>query len=315
MEAIALQQHINPKKYQKFINKWYFIRLMRLSKTELELLRQVSLGNNQALGMAETLKKDVSQVYRIIRNLQKKGFASLQEGTISPSEATHVMLLLQVLSEHPGIIRPLSGCGIELFSSIIEPRFIGEIVSQTGIKRSTVYCKLKETAAISLINTAEEKFFFNGKIWPKARDFLIELKKHGETTDSRIPPGSIIYHKSEKEIVFSTRVECNAALTGFSAYGQYGIKLMTVDYNYYLPRRKLAKQEVFLHSIYRAEKEEDARSLTYIALFYIKHRKDLGGLKHGIISNINKILQGERILNYPSLAEIKDRAGVYDIEI
>ena len=192
---------------------------------------------------------------------------------------------------------------------------VSEIIKETGIKRSTIFYKLKEATKNSFINTTEEKYFFNEKIWPKVREFLIELKKHEETTDKRIPAGAVIYFKNKDEIVFSTKIECDAALTGFSAYENFGIKLLTVDYTYYLPKKTLTKKEVFLHSLYRAEKEGDARDYTLTALFYLKHKNDLIEIKHEIIDNINKVLQGEKIKYYPSLAEIKDRADVYDIKI
>ncbi|MEK6903826.1 MAG: hypothetical protein AABW64_04230, partial [Nanoarchaeota archaeon] len=82
-----------------------------------------------------------------------------------------------------------------------------------------------------------------------------------------------------------------------------------------LPKKKLTKQEVFLHSLYRVEKEGDARDIILIALFYLKHKKELAKIKHDIINNIKNVLNGERINYYPRLAEIKDRADVYDIKI
>ena len=124
-----------------------------------------------------------------------------------------------------------------------------------------------------------------------------------------------LYDKNENEIVFSTKIVCDAALTGFSAYKRFSIKLLPVDYTYYLPKKTLKKQDVFLHSLYRAEKEGDARDFTLIALFYLKHKNDLKDIKHEIIDNLNKVLRGEQVTYYPTLEEIKDRADVYDIKI
>jgi predicted transcriptional regulator len=288
---------------------------MRFSKTELKVLLQISLGKRQVSEVAEALDKDPSQIYRIIKNLEKKGYAELNKGIILPSENTHVNLLLQEISRRPNIINNLSGSGMKLFTTLLEPKSVSEIIKETGIKRSTIFYKLKEATKNSFINTVEEKYFFNEKIWPKVREFLVELKKHEETTDKRIPGGAVIYFKNKDEIIFSTKIECDAALTGFSAYENFGIKLLTVDYTYYLPKKTLTKNEVFLHSLYRAEKERDTRDFILIALFYLKHKNELADIKHEIIYNINKVLQGEKIKYYPSIAEIKDRADVYDIKI
>jgi predicted transcriptional regulator len=288
---------------------------MRCSKTELKVLEQIAFGKDQVQTIAKALQRDESQIYRIIKKLNEKGFARLEKRKITPSELTHVRILLQELSQGKNIINHLSGCGMKLYTAMLKPKTIAEIVKETGIKKSTVFYKLKEALRNSFFSTAEKKYSFNEKIWPKTKEFLVELKKYEETTDRRIPPGSVIYYKTEKEIVFSTQVECDATVTGFSAYEQFGIKLFNVDYTYYLPKKKLKKQEIFLHSLYRAEKAGDARDLMLIAVFYLKHKKDLVEIKHKIVNNIKKVLKDERIKYYPTCAEIKDRADIYDIEL
>ena len=288
---------------------------MRLSKTELKVLWQAALGKKRAPEIALALDKHQSQIYRIIKNLKKKGLAALENGVITPSENTGVNILLQELSRRQNIIDNLSGCGIKLFTAILEPKSISQIIKETGIKRSTVFYKLKEASRNSFVNAYEGKYFLNGKVWPKVKEFLIEFKKYEETADKRVPPGAVIYYKNENEIVFSTKIACDAALTGFSAYEQFGIKLLPVDYTYYLPKKALSKKEVFLHSLYRAEKEGDARDFIFIALFYLKHKHELKDVKHEIIDSINKVLQSEKVKYYPTLAEIKERADLYDIKI
>ncbi len=288
---------------------------MRFSKTELRVVWQVALGKRNASEIALALNKDQSQIYRILKSLENKGFAVLENGKVIPSENIHVNILLQELSRQPNIVDNLSGCGINLFTAILEPKTVPQIIKETGLKRSTVFYKLKEATRNSFITMFKKKYILNNKIWPKMKEFFAELKKYEETADKRVPPGAVIYYKNESEIVFSTKVECNAALTGFSAYELFGIKLLPVDYTYYLPKRTLTKQEVFLHSLYRAEKEGDARDFVFIALFYLKHKNKLKNIKHGIIDNINKVMQGKKIKYYPTYGEIKDRADVYDIKI
>lgn len=288
---------------------------MKFSKTELRVLEQVALGKKQVSEVAVALNKDKSQIYRIIRSLKKKGFAELKDKEIKPFQATHVQILLQELSRQPSFIDHLSGCGIAFYTFILEPKTVAEIIIGTDIKRSTIFYKLKKALRNSFIKTLGNKYQFNGKFWPKIKEFLIELKKYGETNDARIPPGSVIHYKYKDEIVFSSKAEFDATLTGFSAYGQFGIKLLTRDYSYHLPQKKLTKKDVFLHSLYRTEKERSIQNLILVALFYVKHKKELTKIKHEIIDNLNKVLKGEKVKNYPSLYEIKDRADVYEIEI
>lgn len=288
---------------------------MRFSKTELKVLWQAAIGKRRVPEIALALNKNQSQIYRILRSLEKKGFAALEKGAITASGNTSVNMLLQELSRRPNIVDNLSGCGVKLFTAILEPKSVTQIIKETGIKRSTVFYKLREAGRNSFVNMHDGKYFFNGNVWPKVKEFLIELKKYEETADKRVPHGAIIYHKNEKEIVFSTKIECDATLTGFSAYEKFGIKLLPVDYTYYLPKKTLSKQEILLHSLYRAEKDGDARDFTLIALFYLKHKNELKGVRHRIIDNINKILHGGKVKYYPTLDEVKERADTYDIKI
>ena len=281
----------------------------------MEILRQVALGKKRVQEVAIALRKDVSQIYRTVRTLQKKRFAKLEGKIIVPFQNTHVTLLLQELSRRPAIVRLLSGSGILLSTALLEPKSVPELLSTTGMKRSTMFHLLKEASKNSFFNTVKNKHSFNEKIWPRVKDFLTELKHYEETTDERTPPGAITYFKNDSEILFSTKTECDASLTGFSAYEHYGISVLPVDYTYYLPKKKLTKKEVFNHSLYRAEKEGDARDIIIITIFYLKHKKELKMIRHEIVNNIQKILKGEKVINYPTLNEIKERANVYDIHI
>lgn len=288
---------------------------MNLSKTELNLLLQISMGKTKVLEVALALNKDISQIYHILKILEKKGFAKLDKGLIKPFENTHVNLLLQEISRRPNIINHLADSGITIFTAILEPKSAIDITKETVINKSMVFLKLKEAKKNSFINIIEKKYVFNKKIWPKVYEFLTELKKYEETVDNRIPKGAVIYYKNENEIIFSTKLEFDAVLTGFSAYEQFGIKLLTIDNTYYLPKKILTKQEVFSHSLYRAEKEGDSRDFIFIALFYIKYKNELSKITHEIIENINKVLNGQIVKYYPTLKEIKDRADVYDIKL
>ena len=289
---------------------------MRFSKTELRMLEQTALGKRSVPELAAALRRDKSQTYRVIKSLEQKGFLSLKRKLIEPSKTLHVQLLLQQLSRQPSFIEDLSGCGMKLYLFILDsPKSMEEITRATGIRPDTVFHKLRTARRKSLIKTEGGRYGFNGELWKGLKEFLIELKKYRETYDGRIPPGSAIYHQAGEEIVFSTKAECDAVLTGFSAYENYGIKIHPVDNNYCLPKRKLSKKEVFVHSAYRCMKDGSIQNLMLLALFYLKHGKDLSGIRNEILEKLRKVLKGKRIEGYPELSEIRERAEVYDVKI
>ena len=90
------------------------------------------------------------------------------------------------------------------------------------------------------------------------------------------------------------------------------IKIFTTTNYYFLPKKQLSKKDVLLHSLYIEEKEHSIQNLIFIALFYLKFKIQIN---HKILTNLNLVLKGKKIKNYPSYQEIKDRAEVYGIKV
>lgn len=289
---------------------------MMFSKTELRVLEQVALGKKQVLDIALALEKDKSQIYRLIKSLEKKNFLTLKKRILLPSDAIHVQLLLQQLSFQPSFIEDISGCGLELYNYILDtPRSAKEIVNNIGIGMSTFFLKLKTGRSRSMILTRDNNYVFNKKLYPRLYEFFTEFNKYEESFDKRIPSGSIIYYKTDKEIVFSTKANCDATLTGFSAYSEQGIKIYPVDKTYYFPKKKLSRKEILIHSLYRCEKDKSIQNRILLTLFYVKYKNEFSEIHHNILDNINKVLKGNKIEGYPVLSEMKDRAEIYDIQL
>jgi len=288
---------------------------MWFSKTELEAISQIGNGNKEVPEIAKALKISVSQVYRIAQKLSQKGIVSLKEGILQPEMKTHVNMLLNILSDAVNLSSPLSGTGLQIYPSLLEPKTLKEVEKETGLHKTTVLKKINQGRKMSLLIIKNKTYKINEKIWPNVREYLLELEKYEESIDNRIPVNSIIYFKNKEEIVFSIKEEIDAEKTAFSAYERYGIKLLLITNYYYLPKRRLTKEEVFMHSLYAIEKNQDTRDLIFVALFLAKYKKELSGIKHSIVENLNKVFSGEKIPGYPSLSEIKDRSGIYNIEV
>lgn len=288
---------------------------MRLSKGELRLLKEIANGNRDIKNIASALKKSKAQTYRTGQHLVEQGFIQRSDGSYILVRSTVGNLLVQLLGDFPSLINPLSDSGAELLILLLEPKTVSEIIEASGMKKAQVFKKIKQARAISLARKVGDRYSLNEKLWAKAIDFLKELKKYQESTDNRVPGNSTIYYKNEKEIVFSNKEKIDATSTAFSAYEQYGIKILALKEYYYLPKKKLTKRQVFMHSLYIAEKEHEIRYLIFITLFYIKHKKELQAIKHPILDNLKNILEGNYLPSYPKLEEIQERAEMYDIKI
>ncbi|MFH1174155.1 MAG: helix-turn-helix domain-containing protein [archaeon] len=286
---------------------------MMLSITELKAISELGNGKSSITELATTLKISKSQVYRIAEKLNRKGIVALSEGELQPEKKTHVSMLLKLLAKASNLANPLSGTGMQIYQAIIEPKTVKEIETETCLHKSTVLKKIRQGRKMSLLLLKNRTCQLNDKIWPDAIQFFIELQKYEYSLDQRIPINSIIYSKNSKEIIFSNNQDIDAQKTAFSAYENYGIKLLLLTNYYYLPKKSLTKKEVFIHSIYVTEKSQDMRHLIYVALYFAKYKNELSKIRHPIVENLKKILLGEKIAKYPSLEEIKDRAQVYNV--
>ena len=292
-----------------------FVYFMMFSKTELELLSEVGRGGTSVNGIAKALHISISQVYRISQTLHQKGILKCVRGVLHSERKTHVSMFLNLLSRTKNLSVPFSGTGLQIYTAMIESKSVEEIEKETGLHKTTVLKKINQGRKMSLILREQKKYRVNEKLWSDAKEVLIEMKKFEDSVDERIPVGSVIYGKNEKEIVFSTSESIGAEETAFSAYEHHGLGLLLVKKYYVLPKRKLTKKEVFTHSLMVVEKEPETRYFIMIALFYIKYKKELARIHHRLIDNIKKVLAGEIVPGYPTLAEIKERASVYKIKV
>ncbi len=287
---------------------------MQLSKPQLLVLEQIANGNKEISEIARALKRSEKQIYVIAKKLSDNGIVRLSNGTLEPKKTLCVALLLQLLSKTTNLTPVLADSGIPILTSMLKPVTLEEIIDETGFKRATIFKKLKQAKMRSIVKKNAATYEINKKLWSSLKDFLEKLKEYESVTDDRIPVGAVIYYKKGNEIVFSSKEELDATLTAFSAYERYGIRLLTVTNYYYLPKRKLTKEEILMHSIYVAEKDMDIRNLIFIALFYAKFKKEFK-IKHPILLNLSAVLAGGEIKGYPKYHEIKEKAEVYGIEV
>ena len=285
---------------------------MELSKTELLILEQIAKGNKSIKTIALALHKNNKRIYAALKKLNE--FVELKRGNLQVKNFLHINLLLQVLLDYPKIIIVIANSGIPILIGILVPSTIQEIKVKTAFQKTIIYNKLKQAKKRNIVIKTGQKFKLNKKIWAKLFDFLIELKKYEDLIDNRTPIGSTIYYKNKEEILFSCREELDAVKTAFSAYEDYGIKILTIKNYYYLPKKKLTKRDILKHSLHIIEKEESINHIIFTALFYAKFRKSFD-IQHEILIKINRVLNKEKVGRYPTYREIKDRAQVYNIKV
>lgn len=285
---------------------------MELSTTELRAVSALGNGNKTIVDIANALKISRSQTYRILQSLKREGI--LEEHS-KPSKKTHINLLFKLLTRANNLSSPFSGTGLQIFTTLIEPKTAAEVEEETGLHKTTIFKKIRQARKMSLLSIKKNKYLINSSIWPDAKAFLIALREYDTSIDKRVPVTSTIYFKNVEEILFSNKDKLNATLTGFSAYEDFGIKIYTLTHYYYLPKKRLTKREIFIHSLLITEKEMQIQNLIFLSLFYLKYKKEVNNIPHPIIDNLKRVLKGECVKRYPSLQEIEERVKVYDLKV
>ncbi|MFW6014699.1 MAG: hypothetical protein ACOCQG_05975 [Candidatus Nanoarchaeia archaeon] len=288
---------------------------MSLTVTQLNIIHTVGKGINNPIKIASAIKKSKSQVYRAIEGLEKESLVELNKKELQIKPTTHANLLTKLLVDNPNLIQLLSDSAIKILLELFRPSTINSVANTLNMNKAGIYKWIKKFQKASIVRREGSKYYFNEKLWFELKEFLIEYQKFNEHIDLRVPSRATIYYKDKNLVIFSSKAKEDGTLTAFSKYKDYGITILTTKNYYRLPEKKISLKDVFIDSLRIAQKEEKSRNLMFIALFYMKNKSRLGGVKHTIVNNIREVLKGKEIEGYPTLKDIKDRAEMYDTRI
>jgi len=275
---------------------------------------EICQGNNRLSKILENIKMNKTHISEMIGILIREKLITKDKQKLSVSEYPFALKLRKLLV-NKNLIEILPNSGIKILTTALDKKTITEIAKETGLKEITIKQFIKKAQGRSIFIKENKEYIVNYSVWPDLIDFLKEYKSFQENYDYRVPVGSTIYYKNEKEIVFSIKQNIDATLTSFSAFKDYNLLIYTLENFYYLPKKKLTKQEILLHTLAIVEKTKEFRDRMYLALYYYKYKDEFKDIKHEILDNLNRIFNGEKIEKYPPLKEIKEKAKVYDIKM
>jgi hypothetical protein len=136
-------------------------------------------------------------------------------------------------------------------------------------------------------------FSFNYIVWPELKEFVTSLQEYQVLR--LVPREALLIKSYETSVLFKSIRPQDATPTSFCAYKDYGIELELRDNYYTLPKRELSRR-------------------SSSTPWTLKNRDKLEAIDHPIIKDLKAVLQGERIRGYPTLEDIGNRTGLYDIQ-
>lgn len=283
------------------INMKYFISF---TKSEFEALRLFDDFENID-DLAKILKKSKSQAYRILQKLNKKNI--LDKGKLA--NLPYLKKLVLLIRKNKKLVDLFSDSGLPILLQLLSSKKVSKVASILDLGEQTVYKTIFGARQIGLVITDGKKYMVNEENWFEGKELLSSLFEQEMSFDKRVPNNSIIYYKSESEIVFSTDEEVNASKTAFSAFDKGKVKFFPVTNYYVLPIQRLSVQKIYEHSVEVIKKDWDYRLLIILGIFVLRN-----GIRSDLISkNLFKVFAGVNVKGYPSTNDLNEKAKEYGI--
>ncbi|MDD4251333.1 MAG: hypothetical protein PHX27_04045 [Candidatus ainarchaeum sp.] len=279
----------------------YFISF---TKSEFEALRLFDDFENID-DLAKILKKSKSQAYRILQKLNKKNI--LDKGKLA--NLPYLKKLVLLIRKNKKLVDLFSDSGLPILLQLLSSKKVSKVASILDLGEQTVYKTIFGARQIGLVITDGKKYMVNEENWFEGKELLSSLFEQEMSFDKRVPNNSIIYYKSESEIVFSTDEEVNASKTAFSAFDKGKVKFFPVTNYYVLPIQRLSVQKIYEHSVEVIKKDWDYRLLIILGIFVLRN-----GIRSDLISkNLFKVFAGVNVKGYPSTNDLNEKAKEYGI--
>src|SRR3989344_7238747 len=275
---------------------------MKLTKPMIRAFNCVIQGENTLTKLAQALKKSIYWTDIVMNYLEKEGFIIKNRNyairgsriLVEVAHTPHALKLKELLFEYLGISFEdlITESRLLFLAAISEDWMSTKIAVQlSGISKYTIERYLPELKNRGVIDKNKNLYKINNKAWPLLKEFLIAYKDYSSVEGQ-------VKWKFDKEVLFEVNneklIQNNA--TGLYAYQDYSIKVRVITALCILPKKKLSKEDIFVHSLFEVN---DPRTLHLALTFYIKnklnYRKVLPiAMKYGkytMFNNFIKILK------------------------
>ncbi|MBI2575575.1 hypothetical protein HYV84_00005 [Candidatus Woesearchaeota archaeon] len=241
---------------------------MALKKSDILVLMEICRGAGRRAALSQKLKVTPNYITPILKRLDKMRFIDLEKNgkiiSIQLSNTPFALSFKSMLIQEPGTDYSsfLFGLNHRILSyCLFSGKSFSDVASQLNISKKTVMNQALRLRNRQLLSKENRLLRFNKQSWPVLYKFLSDFRNYSEI-------GNVLW-KFEEEILVEVSKPIAASLTGFAAYRSFGIPVNVIKYLYYLPKKKLSKEEVFVHSLLQIR--ADTRLLELAVVFYHKN--------------------------------------------
>lgn len=231
-----------------------------INKTDLAIIKTLLRNGKSSL---RDLRKDTHRsrisVYLSIRRLKKLSLIDENKHLIELKKNSLVNVIANLFNENFSFEK-LLGERLLVLQSLMDWKGPDQIAVECDISTPSVYRYLRELK--SLIKRANKRYKLR-----EGKKGLIELLKLVKDQIEVSSETFQIWSSSDGRLLKTTNA-VNGALTAFSRFPEFDVDYSSDYYYYYVPRKELSLEEIFVHSLRCAE---DDKMLSKIKEFYIKN--------------------------------------------
>ncbi len=241
-----------------------------MNNSEIKVFRLICNGHSKLTEIADVLKKSNSWCSEILAELEKHGFITKintkRNRVYQVSTRDYAQRLRSLLVSMPAVKFEdfLHETKSDILSFVLYSEKSTQLIADTlKLSRKNIQNQVTYLIKRMLIRKANRKIAFNKEAWPLLYDFLSSYRGYDEIN------GFTLW-KFKSEIIFESHQEFNMQKTGFSAFSQHGIPVLTITDTYYSGTDKLNKLSIFIHAL--KKQAIDVRELSILLAFFIKNK-------------------------------------------
>jgi len=275
---------------------------MKLNKPMIEAFNKIAHGIEGIDNLSSAINKSPNRTVEIINDLEKEGFITKKSNysikgsrkIIELANTNHAVKLKELIFEYKTIkFNEIMSDSKLLFLAALSEDWMNtnsasdlSSVSKYMIER---YRKMLKDRGV--ISQKDGLYKVNEKAWPLLKEFLIAYKNYSTIRGN-------VKWKYGDEVLFEIDREemMQGVATGFYMYKDYGVEVGVISALCIIPKRKLSKEEVFVHSLFEVD---DPRTLHLALTFYLKNKLNYQKVlsiamkygKYSMFENFVKILK------------------------
>ncbi|MBL7147974.1 MAG: hypothetical protein ISS82_04065 [Nanoarchaeota archaeon] len=292
---------------------------MELNKTGIKILDIIVKGANNREKISKALDLSKTWVSDNLSKLEKLKFIKKNRKRtvyVELSETSFAQEFKNMLENNTNIKFEdfLYGLNFRILSyCLFDWKNSKNIANGLNLNKKTIWNRLIVLTSRGLLTKKRYYYLTNQRAWPILYRFLEKYRMF------YLGKGEVLW-RFEDELIFRVNREedVKGSLTGFSQYPRLRIGIMGYKYCCYLPRKRLNKEEIFIHSILEIH---DSRELMLALVFYLKYKlnkkklEDLA-MKYDCskkLEDLRRILKQEKteIFSFIKEKELKEFFGRY----